>query len=121
MNEIEIEKMETSLKAQEFMLSRHPRPSRERIESVFNLWKKINQLKTNNMDVNKILEEIDYENKNRKFPGGTRKIADHPKAVACLDQQHNPPMHQVFSPGIYQHVCPTCGHSQIFVVPEITV
>lgn len=44
----------------------------------------------------------------------TRKIADLPRP--CLDPQHNPPSHCVFSEGIYEHECPSCGQRQQFCV-----
>ena len=48
----------------------------------------------------------------------TIKIAE-PKPV-CLSPEHNPPTHMVFEPGIYRHICPNCGESQEFTVPQIT-
>lgn len=48
--------------------------------------------------------------------GGTRKIRDLPKAHFCRHPSHNPPGHMVFQPGVYEHVCPGCGHTQIFTV-----
>lgn len=37
----------------------------------------------------------------------------------CLHYAHNPPMHQVFKPGLYEHICPACGHKTIFRVPGL--
>lgn len=44
----------------------------------------------------------------------TRKIADIP--VPCRDSEHNPPAHQVFEPGIYEHTCPSCGKVTRFTI-----
>jgi len=49
---------------------------------------------------------------------GTRKIADLPKT--CNHPKHCPPMHQVFSNGVYEHVCPGCGAVQHFTVANPT-
>lgn len=48
----------------------------------------------------------------------TRKIADIPEA--CRHPEHNPPSHQVFEPGVYEHVCPACGARTVFRVNRIT-
>lgn len=40
------------------------------------------------------------------------KRADRP----CFHREHNPPMHQVFPPGVYEHTCPACGKVQSFRV-----
>ncbi len=51
-----------------------------------------------------------------KKASGTRKIADLPSDNMCRDPQHEPPSMQVFEPGVYEHVCPSCGRSMHFVV-----
>jgi hypothetical protein len=43
-----------------------------------------------------------------------RKIAD--IKPPCLNPEHNPPSMIVLQPGIYQHICPGCGHSTTFTV-----
>lgn len=50
---------------------------------------------------------------------GTRKIADIP--VPCLDHEHKPPSMMLFEPGVYEHVCPSCGHKTVFTVPRVTL
>lgn len=47
----------------------------------------------------------------------TRKIGDVP--FACTDHEHNPPSHAVFEPGVYEHICPTCGHKTVFTVTRV--
>lgn len=44
----------------------------------------------------------------------TKKIADLPGL--CTHPDHNPPMHQVFEPGIYEHECPSCHEKTKFIV-----
>lgn len=34
----------------------------------------------------------------------------------CMNPSHNPPMHIVLSPGVYEHTCPGCGAKQRFTV-----
>lgn len=47
----------------------------------------------------------------------TRKIADiAPGPSQCRDREHDPPGHRVFSPGLYEHECPSCHHKQQFLV-----
>ena len=52
----------------------------------------------------------------------TRKIRDldgepgWPGGTPCKNPNHNPPMHQVFSPGVYEHICPGCGARKEFTV-----
>jgi hypothetical protein len=43
-----------------------------------------------------------------------KKIKDLSKP--CLNPEHNPPMHIVLEPGVYEHTCPGCGKTQIFTV-----
>lgn len=38
----------------------------------------------------------------------------------CQHPEHNPPMHRVYEPGVWEHECPGCGKKQIFTVPRIT-
>ncbi len=47
----------------------------------------------------------------------TKKVEDwaHP----CLNPEHTPPTMQVFSPGRYEHQCPSCGHKTVFAVPGV--
>lgn len=47
----------------------------------------------------------------------TRKIKDFQDP--CLHPEHNPPSHMVYSPGIYEHICPGCGKRMEFTVPII--
>jgi hypothetical protein len=52
----------------------------------------------------------------RPLQPATRKIADAP-AASCFDlQQHSPPTMQVFSPGTWEHTCPTCRRVVVFTV-----
>lgn len=50
----------------------------------------------------------------------TRKIADlhefKPILQPCLHPKHEPPRHQVYENGIWQHECPGCHSKQIFTV-----
>ena len=46
----------------------------------------------------------------------TRKIADDASALPCFDRQHSPPSMQVFSPGTWEHTCPSCGCTVTFTV-----
>lgn len=62
----------------------------------------------------------DYEDLLRQYPpdisfkGGTRKIGNLPKA--CNHKEHNPPTHQHFAEGVYEHYCPACGKRKVFIV-----
>jgi hypothetical protein len=47
----------------------------------------------------------------------TQKISDLP--VPCSHPKHNPPLLQVFKPGVYKHTCPACGTEQPFVVERL--
>lgn len=52
----------------------------------------------------------------------TKKIADLPNKRGYQDPEHKPPMYQVFEPGIYEHICPSCGKVTRFTVdhpPEL--
>jgi hypothetical protein len=48
----------------------------------------------------------------------TRKIADLPLDSVCLDSEHSPPTHMFYEPGVYEHVCPSCGRKLVFTVPR---
>ncbi len=50
--------------------------------------------------------------------GGTHKIAG-PPSRPCQDPEHNPAGMVVREPGMYEHICPTCGNKQIFTVPTM--
>lgn len=63
-------------------------------------------------DKKKVMEE--------RTKGGTRKIREI-EDVACKSPEHNPPMHRVFSPGEWEHVCPSCGKIHRFIVPLTTL
>ena len=52
-----------------------------------------------------------------KSKNNTRKIQELPKG--CQDPDHNVPMMQYFSPGIYEHECPTCHKKKTFEVPYV--
>ena len=66
-------------------------------------------------DQNRLRDSI-YDRMNlHKGKGGTRKIVDAlPRPCQC--PEHNPPGMMVFGPGMYEHVCPTCGQKQVFAV-----
>ncbi len=49
----------------------------------------------------------------------TKKISDLPQSQ-CNHPEHNPPMHQVFENGIYEHECPACGKKKTFTVNNPT-
>lgn len=53
--------------------------------------------------------------------GGTRKIGDLPKYHKCRHPEHNPPGMIVLPDGLYEHVCPGCGHAQHFTVEKPTL
>jgi len=40
---------------------------------------------------------------------------------ACLHPEHDPPTHQVFENGVYEHECPGCRATQTFVVNKPTL
>lgn len=46
----------------------------------------------------------------------TKKIKD---IRPCTHPEHSPPMHMVYSPGVYEHTCPACGRVVTFTVPAI--
>lgn len=50
----------------------------------------------------------------------TRKIAEAYiwKKQICHDREHNPPNMMVFSPGTYEHECPSCHVKQVFTIPS---
>jgi len=39
-----------------------------------------------------------------------------PVDSGCRDPDHDPPRNMVFEPGVWRHVCPSCGHEQTFTV-----
>jgi hypothetical protein len=48
----------------------------------------------------------------------TKRIGDlpKPKYPFCTHPEHNPPSHWAPHPGLYEHTCPSCGHTIQFVV-----
>lgn len=46
----------------------------------------------------------------------TRKLAEPEAVPVCFDSQHMPPTMQVFSPGLWEHTCPSCGLVTVFRV-----
>lgn len=42
------------------------------------------------------------------------------KLPKCNSPEHNPPMHIVLKPGVWEWTCPKCGATQTIVVPKIT-
>ena len=48
----------------------------------------------------------------------TKKIKDIEEYEICTHPEHNPPQHQVFPPGVYEHVCPACGEKTTFRVEQ---
>lgn len=58
-----------------------------------------------------------FKNKKKDSKNLTKKIKDFSKH--CLNPSHNPPSHRVYSPGEYEHTCPSCGHVTRFTVPLI--
>lgn len=42
-----------------------------------------------------------------------KKISDH---IRCMNPEHDPPMHIVLSPGVWEHTCPGCGQTTVFHV-----
>ena len=51
----------------------------------------------------------------------TIKIKDYTKEpYPCMSPSHNPPSHQVFTGGEYEHTCPACSHVTKFFVPVVT-
>jgi len=49
----------------------------------------------------------------------TKKIAE-PKYSWCKSPDHEVPSHQVFSNGVYEHICSGCGRKITFVVENPT-
>jgi hypothetical protein len=37
----------------------------------------------------------------------------------CVSPDHNPPSHQVFAPGLYEHECSRCHRKQRFRVERV--
>lgn len=46
----------------------------------------------------------------------TKKIRDLEPNETCVHREHNPPMHMVYAPGVWEHTCPGCGYVQTFTV-----
>lgn len=44
----------------------------------------------------------------------TRRIAELPQI--CRHPEHDPPRMQMLEPGLYEHTCPSCRSTQMFVV-----
>ena len=61
------------------------------------------------------LKDIFSENR-RKKSGGLRKIREFTPQEICRHLEHNPPMHIVLSPGVYEYTCPGCGKTITFTV-----
>ena len=51
----------------------------------------------------------------------TRKISDLPKTDYCRDTEHEPPKFMVYEPGVWEHICPTCGKRTEFIVNPTTL
>lgn len=49
----------------------------------------------------------------------TRKIAEAP-IPPCHNPNHYPPMMIVRESGTYEHICPQCGNSIIFIISNNT-
>ena len=46
----------------------------------------------------------------------TRKVRDLLAEELCLHPDHDPPTHQFFENGVYEHECPCCGRKLRFTV-----
>jgi hypothetical protein len=46
----------------------------------------------------------------------TRKIADLPSGDRCMHPEHNAQQHVHRDPGLYEHTCPACEKSYLFLV-----
>ncbi len=46
----------------------------------------------------------------------TKKIAD--EIRPCSHPDHDPPNMRVFENGLWEHICPACGHRQVFRVSK---
>jgi hypothetical protein len=53
----------------------------------------------------------------------TRKIDDNfaPGFSPCSHPEHDPPSMMVFENGLWEHICPACGHRQVFRVSKPTL
>lgn len=49
----------------------------------------------------------------------TRKISDLPEM--CRHPEHNPPTHMVYEPGVWEHICPSCGNRIVFTVSSVVM
>lgn len=45
----------------------------------------------------------------------------HKLADVCHHPEHNPPRMRVFKPGSYEHTCPRCGKTTIFIIPRASL
>jgi len=45
-----------------------------------------------------------------------KKLSELPDHETCRHPEHDPPMHIVLRPGIYEYTCPACGRSITFRV-----
>lgn len=50
----------------------------------------------------------------------TRKIKDL-ENQKCRHPEHDPPRHQLFENGVYEHECPACGKKKRFTVNRPTL
>lgn len=48
----------------------------------------------------------------------TRKIAQ-PIPRPCRDPEHAPPKYRSYTPGTYEHRCPSCGHKTVFTIEQV--
>ena len=50
-----------------------------------------------------------------------KKISDpkEDRQARCTHPERDPPSHQVFEPGTYEHTCPACGKKTVFTVHEL--
>ena len=47
---------------------------------------------------------------------GLRRIRELEPYETCTDPRHDPPKHIYLGPGVYEYVCPSCGHRREFTV-----
>jgi len=53
----------------------------------------------------------------RKIEDAKPPCMDH--KLPCMDPDHNPPNNMYYSPGTYEHECPSCHEKVVFTVPYI--
>jgi hypothetical protein len=63
--------------------------------------------------------ELDEKVKEQEMP--TKKITEPGSPVPCVHPDHNPPGHQVFTPGLWEHTCSACGRRTWFRVDGVTL